>query len=154
MIVIDMIKVILKKEVAGLGHIGDIKDVTPGYARNFLVLQGLAEMATPERLEQLKKQQAKKQKEFEKLHQKWQDIINELPNVHLVFKRKASKLGRLFAGVGADHIAAELSAKTKGKIDPAAVRIDKPIKKLGEHTVPVVFSPELQGELKITILSE
>lgn len=147
-------KVILKKDVAGLGHVGDIKEVAPGYARNFLVLQGLAELATPDKISQVKKQQDKKQKEFEKLHQKWQDIIAELPSVHLVFKRKASKLGRLFAGVGADHIAAELSAKTKGKIDPAAIALPKPIKKLGEHTVKVVFSPELQGDLQITVLSE
>ncbi|MFH0912514.1 MAG: 50S ribosomal protein L9 [Patescibacteria group bacterium] len=147
-------KVILTKEVAGLGHDGDIKEVADGYARNFLVLRGLAEIATPERLERLKKREAKRKKEFETLHKKWEDIIRELPKIHLVFQRKASKLGRLFAGVGADHIAAELSDKTKSRIDPAAVRINKPLKKLGEHTVPVVFSPELQGELKITILSE
>ena len=147
-------KVILKKEVAGLGHVGEVKEVAPGYARNFLVLQGLAELATPDKVNQLKVQEDKKRKDFEKLHQKWEAIIQELPNVHLVFKRKASKLGRLFAGVGADHIAAELSAKTKSKIDPAAVALPKPIKKLGEHAVKVMFSPELQGEFQITILSE
>lgn len=147
-------KVILKKEVAGLGHPGEVREVAPGYARNFLMLRGLAEMATPEKLEQLKKQQEKKQKDFEKLHQKWQDVINELPNVHLVFKRKASKLGRLFAGVGADNIAAELSTKVNFAVDPASVSLPKPIKKLGEHAVKVVFSPELYGEFQITILSE
>lgn len=147
-------KVILKKEVAGLGHPGEVKEVAPGYARNFLMLRGLAEMATPEKLAQLKKQQEKKQKDFEKLHQKWQDVINELPNVHLVFKRKSSKLGRLFAGVGADNIAAELSTKVNFAVDPASVILPKPIKKLGEHTVKVVFSPELYGEFQITILPE
>lgn len=147
-------KVILKKEVAGLGHAGEVKEVAPGYARNFLVLQGLAELATPDKVNQLKVQEDKKKKDFEKLHQKWEAIIADLPNIHPVFKRKASKLGRLFAGVGGDNIASELSARTKAKIDPAAIALDKPIKKLGEHTVKVAFSPELQGELHITILSE
>ena len=147
-------KVILTKEVAGLGHEGEVKEVAPGYARNFLVLRGFAELATPDKIAQLKKRQEKQQKEFEKMHQKWQDIIKELPNVHLVFKRKASKLGRLFAGIGADHIAMELSAKIKHKIDPAAISLPKPIKKIGEHTVKVMFSPDLQGDLQITVLSE
>ncbi len=147
-------KVILKKEVAGLGHPGEVKEVAPGYARNFLMLRGLAEMATPEKIEQLKKQEEKKRKDFEKIHQKWQDIIKMLPEVHLVFKRKASKLGRLFAGVGADNIAAELSTKVNYAVDPASVTLPKPIKSLGEHTVKVVFSPELEGEFQITVLSE
>ena len=50
-------KVILTKEVAGLGHSGEVKEVADGYARNFLMLRGLAEMATPEKIEQLAKQQ-------------------------------------------------------------------------------------------------
>lgn len=147
-------KVILKKEVAGLGHAGEVKEVAPGYARNFLVLRGLAELATPEKVQQLKSQEDKKLKDFEKLHQKWADIIGGLPNVHLVFKRKASKLGGLFAGLTAEQIATELSEKIKNKIDPASITIIKPIKKLGEHTATVAFSPELQGELHITVLSE
>ncbi|HAR54804.1 TPA: 50S ribosomal protein L9 [Patescibacteria group bacterium] len=147
-------KVILKKEVAGLGHPGEVKEVAPGYARNFLMLRGLAEMATPEKLEQLEKQQEKKQKDFEKIHQKWQDIVKMLPNIHLVFKRKASKLGKLFAGVGADHIAADLSTKVHYAVDPVSVILSKPIKSLGEHTVKVVFSPNLEGEFHITVLSE
>ena len=147
-------KVILTKEVAGLGHAGDVKEVAPGYARNFLVLRGLAELATPEKVAQLKKQEDKKRQEFEKLHQKWQGIIEELPKIHLVFKRKASKLGRLFAAIGSDSIAEELAAKVKEKIDPAAIALAKPLKKLGEHTVKVVFSPELQGEVNITVLPE
>lgn len=147
-------KVILKKEVAGLGHAGEIKEVAPGYARNFLVLRGLAELATPDKMQQLKVQENKKRKEFEKMHNKWEEIIRELPNNHLVFKRKASKLGGLFAGITAEQIAEELSKKIKDQIDSTAVSMKKPIKKLGEHTVTVAFSPELQGELKITVLSE
>jgi len=149
-----MMKIILKQEVAGLGHVGEVKEVADGYARNFLVLRGLADLATPDKLDQLKKQQEKQQKEFEKLHQKWQEIINTLPNIHLVFKRKASKLGKLFAGVGADQISLALAEQVKTKLDPACVILDKPVKSLGEHTVKIVFSPELQGELKITVLSE
>lgn len=147
-------RIILRKEVAGLGHVGEVKEVADGYARNFLLLRGLADLATPDKLEQLKRQQEKKQKEFEALHKKWQEIINELPNIHLVFKRKASKLGKLFAGVGADQIILALAERTKTKLDPACVILDKPVKSLGEHTVKIVFSPELQGELKITVLSE
>lgn len=147
-------KIILKQEVAGLGHAGEVKEVADGYARNFLVLRGLADLATPDKLDQLKKQQEKQQKEFEKLHQKWQEIINELPNIHLVFKRKASKLGKLFAAVGVDQVALALAEKTKTKVDPAAIIVAKPIKSIGEHTVSVIFSPELQGELKVTVISE
>ena len=147
-------KVILKKEVAGLGHPGDVKEVAPGYARNFLVLRGLADLATPDKIDQLKKQQAKQQKDFEALHKKWAEVIASLPNIHPVFKRKASKLGKLFAGVGADQIAMAVAEQAKIKIDPACVILGKPVKSLGEHTARVVLSPELHGEVQITVLSE
>ncbi|MFA5966930.1 MAG: 50S ribosomal protein L9 [Patescibacteria group bacterium] len=147
-------KVILTKEVAGLGHSGEVKEVADGYARNFLMLRGLAEMATPEKIDQLKKQQEKQQREFESLHKKWAEIVQSLPDIHPVFKRKASKLGKLFAGVGADQIALALAEQVKIKIDPACIILDKPVKSLGEHIARVVFSPEIQGELKLTVLSE
>ena len=147
-------KVILTKEVAGLGHSGEVKEVADGYARNFLMLRGFAEMATPEKIDQLKKRQEKQQKEFETLHKKWAEIVQKLSDVHPVFKRKASKLGKLFAAVGADQIALALAEQVKVKIDPACIILDKPVKSLGEHTARVVFSPEIQGELKLTVLSE
>jgi len=149
-----MMKVILKKEVAGLGHSGEVKEVADGYARNFLVLRGLAELATPDRLERLQEQQKKVQKEFESLRKQWEKTIGELPDIHLVFKRKATRLGKLFAAVGADQIAMALAEKTTTKIDPAAIVLAKPVKSLGEHTIKIVFSPELQGEFKLTVLSE
>ena len=71
-----------------------------------------------------------------------------------MFKRKASKLGKLFAGVGADQIALALAEQVKVKIDPACIILDKPVKSIGEHIARVVFSPEIQGELKLTVLSE
>lgn len=147
-------KVILKKEVAGLGHAGEIKEVATGYARNFLMLRGLAELATPDKIEQLKIQQERKQKEFEAIHKQWEGIIQQLPEITLSFKRKTSKLGKLFAGVGVDQIALALALETKSKIDPAAISLIKPIKSVGDHSAKVMFSPELQGEVKITVLSE
>ena len=142
-------KVILTKEVAGLGHSGEVKEVADGYARNFLMLRGFAEMATPEKIDQLQERQEKQQKEFESLHKKWAEIVQQLPDIHPVFKRKASKLGKLFAGVGADQIALVLAEQVKIKIDPGT-QSGKVLRLKGKG-IPSVNSWDAKGDFLITI---
>lgn len=147
-------KVILKKPVAGLGHPGDIKDVAVGYARNFLIVRGLAEMATPDKIANVEQQKVRKEKNEAVITSEWHNIINQLPEITLKFKRKASKTGKLFAAVSSEEISAAIGKQLKQKIDDRYLVIETPVKSTGEHTVQLAFSPDLQGSFKIIVEAE
>lgn len=147
-------KVILKKPVAGLGHPGDIKDVAVGYARNFLIVRGLAEIATPDKIANVAQQKSRKEKDEAVITSEWQNIINQLPEITLKFKRKASKVGKLFAAISSSDISIALGKQLKQKIDERYLVIETPVKSTGEHMIQLAFSPDLQGSFKIIVESE
>ena len=147
-------KIILKKPVAGLGHPGDIKDVAVGYARNFLIVRGLAEMATPDKIANIEQQKVRKEKDEATITSEWQSIVNQLSGITLKFKRKASKAGKLFAAISSEDISAALSKQLKTKIDDRYLIIETPIKSTGEHMLQLAFSPDLQGSFKIIVEAE
>ncbi|MFH1088352.1 MAG: 50S ribosomal protein L9 [Patescibacteria group bacterium] len=147
-------KVILKKPVAGLGHPGEIKDVAVGYARNFLIVRGLAEMATPDKIANIEQQKVREEKNEATLTSGWQSIVDQLPKITLKFKRKASKAGKLFAAINSKDIAVSLSQQLKSKVDDRYLVIEKPIKTTGEHQIQLVFTSDLQGLFKIIVETE
>lgn len=147
-------KVILKKPVAGLGHPGDVKDVAVGYARNFLIVRGLAEMATPDKIANIEQQKARKEKDESVITSEWQSIINKLSEITLKFKRKASKSGKLFAAINSEDIIKALDKQLKHKIDDRYLVIEKPIKTTGEHQAQLIFTSDLQGIFKIMVEAE
>lgn len=147
-------KVILIKPVTGVGVPGVIKDVADGYARNFLFPQGLAELATPQKLKELKvKQQAKEKVVTEKKGQ-FEKVLSKLDKVKMVFKRKATKTGKLFAAVSNKDVAEELTKILKTDIEVEMIGVEQPIKSIGEHVVDLMLAPELQGKFKVIVEEE
>lgn len=147
-------KVILKEAVTGIGGPGTVKDVADGYARNFLLPRGLAEIATLERVEKIEAERAQKEAELAAKKGEFEKIVSQLPQAAVEFKRKATKTGKLFAAISPQHIAEELTKILKTEIQPEMIKIEKQIKALGEHTVEVIFHPEIKGQLKITVNEE
>ncbi|MBU1092260.1 50S ribosomal protein L9 [Patescibacteria group bacterium] len=147
-------KVILKKPVAGLGHPGEVKDVAVGYARNFLIVRGLAEMATPDKIANVEQQKARKEKDEVAVTSGWQSIVDQLPSITIKFKRKASKAGKLFAAISGEEITAALSKQLNNKIDGRYLVIEKPIKTIGEHQAQLIFTSDLQGVFKVIVEAE
>lgn len=146
-------QVVLIKKVEKLGQAGEVKRVTPGFARNFLLPRNLAVLATPGALkmaEQLKKVQERKAKgqlsEF-------QTLIKKLAKLSIKIKRKASKEDKLFAAVDVKSLSGELQAR-KMAIDPKFIKFKEPIKKLGEYQIPVEFTKELKGKFKLVVEKE
>lgn len=124
-------KVILLKDVPKIGKKHDIKEVSDGYAKNFLFSRGLAEVATTERI---KNQESRINEEDIKLKQKKslvERLATELEKQTFVFEVKTGKKGELFSSVGKKEIEAKLK---KEEID-AKVILDKPFKVLGDHSV-------------------
>lgn len=144
-------KIILLKNIDNLGKKGEIKEVAPGFAKNFLIPKKMAILATDgaikmtedmRKKEKIKK--AKKSEEAGKLLKAVQEIT---------IKAKTNKEGHLFAGVGTKEISQALSQITKSKIDPNLIQLDKKIKAIGDYKVEIKIG-EKRGELKLKVEKE
>lgn len=128
-------KVIFLKEVPRVGRKYEIKNVADGYALNMLIPRGLAKMATPQIVAQIEKEKANDltQKTIqEELLLKNLEIIK---NLKLEIKGKANEKGHLFAGVTKEMIFEKLVKETKINLDLSFIKLDKPLKEVGEHKV-------------------
>ncbi len=135
-------KVILLKDVPKVGRKYDIKNVADGYAINMLLPRGLAKIATAEAVKQieiLKAQDLTEKKIQEELLVKSLALVKD---IKVVIVEKANEKGHLFAGVTRDRLANEIEKISRIKLDPESIKIAKPIKEVGEHTISV----EIQGK--------
>lgn len=130
-------KVILVQNVDNLGQKDDVKEVKPGYWRNFLFPQGLAVEATEQLLEQAKKSREEflKQKEVKK--EELTDILGQLKDKTLIIEARADEKGSLFAGIAAKKIAAAIKKNMNLEVDPDVIEIKKPIKEIGIYQVGI-----------------
>lgn len=139
-------KVLLLKDVKGVGRRMDIKEVADGYARNFLIARKLAVAADEAHLS-LKKQYEKENQELDAARVKEK---TELAKTELIFRVKASKEGAVFGSVTKDMIAEELSKKGFH----GAVTLEKPLKKTGIHRIAVDLGRGVKGEIAVTLQPE
>jgi|SRR5579872_2330383 large subunit ribosomal protein L9 len=146
-------EVILKEDVANLGHRGDVVKVADGYGRNFLLPRKLALQATLANkavIEQMKAAAARRSAE-EKVQA--QELVSKLEPVNLSFTRKSGDNGQLFGSVTSADIASELA--TKGfDIDRRKIQLSEPIKSLGDFTVSVRLHREVTAHVQVHVAGE
>ncbi len=148
-----MVEVILRKDVADLGRAGEMVNVRPGYARNYLVPQGIALVATEGNRRRFEEERRQIEQSAEREREAAQELAGELEGRALSFVRRASESGRLFGSVTAADIADELE-KDGVAVDRRAIRLDDPIKDLGEHDVPVRVHVDVEPTLKVSVVAE
>lgn len=146
-------KVILLDDVAKVGHRGEVRDVSDGYARNFLIPKKLALSATPGNMRNLghiKKQQEAK---ADRLKSDAEALRARIEGLTCAERRQASEEGKLFGSVTAQDLVDYLA--TQGvKIERRRIHLDEPIKTLGETTVAIRLHPEVTAQLKVHIARE
>mgnify|MGYP003574578862 FL=1 len=144
------IRLILKDEVYGLGEAGDLVSVKPGYARNFLLPQGKAEVATEGRVKAFEHQKAviaeKRAKEMKDV----EAVKAKVEQMQLEFEAQAGDGGRLFGSITAAQIAEQMAEKGI-EIDRRKIELKEPIKTLGEHEVELKIRRELRATIKLTV---
>ncbi len=147
-------KVIFLQDVQGKAKIGDIKEVREGYARNYLIPKGMALEATQENTNSLKKKQEmeeiKKQKKL--IHEK--EIKNRLRDVSVTIYAKAGHDDKLFGAVTSEDIVEAINQQTGIELNKYQILLEHPFKTLGIYKVPIKFSEEVNGEIKIWIVRE
>ena len=143
-------KVILLDDVAKLGRRGEVRDVSDGYARNFLIPKKLALSASTgnlNNLEHIKKQQDAK---AGRIKDDAEALRSKIEALSLDERRQASEEGKLFGSVTSQDIA-EFLAKHGVKIERRRISLDEPIKSLGETSVPIRIHPDVVAHLKVTV---
>lgn len=146
-------EVILKEDVANLGHRGDVVKVADGYGRNFLLPRKLALQATQANkavIEQMKVAAARRSA-AEKAQA--EELVTKLSTVALSFTRKSGENGQLFGSVTSADIAGGLA--TQGhEIDRRKVQLSDPLKSVGEYTVAIKLHREVTAHVKVQVVAE
>ena len=143
-------KVILQKDVKDLGKVGDLVNVTQGYARNFLFPRRLAEQATEKNVKQLEHQQKVAEIKKKKVVSERKELIDKLNGVTVTFQRQASEDDKLFGSVTNLDISKELD-KQGFSVDKRDIEIPEAIKVLGQHKAVVNLGADLNAELVVAV---
>lgn len=146
-------RVIFLQDVKGQGKKGEIKEVSEGYARNFLLPRGLAQLATAGAAKNLEQMKAAEEKRKAREQKEAQALAERLSKMTLVIKAKAGESGRLFGAITSKQIAEALE-KEKIKVDRRKIELDEPIRSLGVTKVQVRLYPEVKGTLNVHIVEE
>ncbi len=146
-------EVILKEDVDKLGLRGEVVNVARGYARNFLLPRGLAEVATPALVKEIEKRDAQRARSDAKTVDEARAIADRLEKLELRFDVNAGPTGALFGSVTATNVADRLWETEKLRVDRRKLQMDT-IKRIGRYTVPFEIFTDVVAELKVVVAPE
>jgi len=146
-------EVILKETIDTLGLEGDIVNVKPGYARNYLIPQQKAELVNKASLARLKQQQKAIAARREAEQKKAEQLAGRIEKTIISLTRRVGDENRLFGSVGSKDIAEALAEKGI-EIDRRAILLAEPIKSIGEFTVNVKVGYQMTSPLKVQVVPE
>ena len=146
-------QVILRERLENLGNAGEVVSVKPGYARNFLIPQGLAYEATDANLKRIERERAQEVKKAAEGLTAARQRAGSIEGISITFNARAGEEGKLFGSITAGDIAEKL-AEQGVEIDRRQIVLDEPIKSLGVHSVPVRLHAEVRPELKVWVIKE
>jgi large subunit ribosomal protein L9 len=146
-------KVILRQNVDNLGEIGEIVNVKAGYARNYLIPQSLAYVATEGAVRTLAGEKRQYEKRMEKARSQAEVVATQLADLQISIPMQVGEEGRLFGSVTGQMIAAELELRGF-TVDRRNIIIDDPIKTLGIFDVKVKLMTDVVAPLKVWVISQ
>jgi large subunit ribosomal protein L9 len=145
--------VVLKEDVDKLGLRGEVVSVARGYARNFLLPRGLADVATPGLVKELERREALRARHEAKSVDEARAIASKLEALELRFDANAGPTGALFGSVTATNVADRLRELQGLRVDRRKLRMET-IKRIGRYTVPFEVFPDVVAELKLVVAPE
>lgn len=146
-------EVILKQDVDKVGKAGQIVKVKDGFARNFLILRGLAVPSTAANLKTTEKEKEKKLQQAEKLKAEAQELAAKLSALSVTLPALTKEDDKLYGGIGSADLSAAL--KEEGlEVDKSKIALDEPIKALGIYEVEVKLHPEVITKIKVWVVKK
>jgi large subunit ribosomal protein L9 len=144
-------KVIFIKDAPGQGKKGEIKEVAGGFAENFLIAKGFAQVATPQIIAKVEKEKKEAVMKHQKEQQALLSVKADLEKRIFTLLVKVGDKGQVFGGVHEKDIADAVNAKIVKPIDRNQVEINQAIKTLGEHMVKVKLAQGIIANVKIKV---
>lgn len=148
-----MTEVILREDVKSLGRAGDLVKVKPGYARNYLLPQGLAYPATPGNKQRIEAETRARRIRLDAEKGDAERLSAALKDITLTISGKVGEGDRLFGSITAQNIADAL-AQHGFDIEKRRVDLDHPLKSIGDHVVPIKLHPDVPTEVRVVIVPE
>jgi large subunit ribosomal protein L9 len=144
------VKLLLKESIKNVGRVGDIVEVSPGYARNYLLPHDLAVQPTPNNVKKVEE----RRKEIERQERERRDqqarMIQQLAGVEVHLERRANEQGHLFGSVTATDVAKGLQAQ-KFNVEPEDVLLPGKLDQVRDYTVTIRFAEDLTAEVKVWV---
>jgi large subunit ribosomal protein L9 len=147
------VKLILREPVLGLGEAGDLVGVKVGYARNFLLPQGKALLATESKVRELEHHKRVVTEKSARDLSDLKALRDRLQSVALEVTARVGEEGKLFGSVTTAHIA-ELLAEKGYTVDRRKIQLSEPLREIGDHVVPIRLQHDLTAEVAIKISAE
>jgi large subunit ribosomal protein L9 len=147
-------KVVLREDVEKLGLRGEVVDVARGYARNFLLPRKLAEPATPSRVAELEKVNARRALHEAQSFEQAQEIAQRLGQAEIRFDVKAGENGVLFGSVTQTNLADAIWEKLKVRVDRRKIGMDDALKRIGRYQVPIELFSDVTVETRVLVVPE
>ena len=144
-------RVVFLETVKGAGKAGEIKEVSDGYARNFLLPRGLAAAASGSTVKHLQDQRSQEAQKASRLEAQATELAAKLNATTVTLTPKVGAQGRLYGSVTNSHIAEELQKLTGHAIDHRRVLLEDPIRSLGEYEVPVRITSDISATVKVVV---
>lgn len=145
-------KIIFLQDVRGVGRRYDVKDVSDGYARNFLFPNKLAEPATDSSLKKIESMRAARDAEDAAIMKKLEESKREIEAATIQFELKADKSGAPFASVNKETILTALREHKFVTTEHVGMDLKHPIKTYGEHVIPIDLKKGVTAKLKIKVV--
>ncbi|MCS6888508.1 50S ribosomal protein L9 [Chloroflexus sp.] len=147
-------KVLLLQDVEHLGKAGEIKDVSGGFGRNYLLPKGFAVLATKSQIKQAEERLAAQRRKAEAARKEAETLAAKLAELTLTFVVKVGEQERLYGSVTNADIAAKLREVAGIEIDRRKIALEDPIKRTGEYEVPVELASGVSATLKVVVVGE
>ncbi|HWK79369.1 MAG: 50S ribosomal protein L9 [Thermomicrobiales bacterium] len=147
-------KIVLRQDVPKLGEAGTIQTVANGYARNYLIPQGMAVVATDGEIKVAQHNLAVKDRKIARQEEQQKSLAEKIQGTKLAFTARAGESGRLFGSITAADVATQLSEKVGEEIDRRKIVLDEPLRTVGDHTVTVHLVGKLRPQVTVTINAE
>ena len=147
-------KVILKKDVKGLGKKEQMVEVSDGYAKNFLLPKGVAVLANATNVNIMKTKKEAEKRKKEKEIENANKLAKEIKNIQLEIKAKSGGAGRLFGSITSKDIVEKLKQDFNIDIDKRKLNLQDSIKTLGEHDIEIKLYTNINTKLKVKVIEE
>ena len=147
-------RVVFLQDLSNVGRAGDIKEVSDGYGRNFLIPRGFALLATPQVLNTVEAKLQVKARSEAQTEAELQELANQLDGKEIGLEARTGSGERLYGSITAADIAAEIEKTVNITIDKRKIEMDEPIRQIGSYELSIKLAKDIVPKIKITVSEE